>query len=118
MPPPSSTLRCWRNGKTRRWDFRQAASTYQFWRRGTTAEGERWLPLGDDELLQARALPTPFGVAVQEYAGQVPPPDAIIPLVPSGRNEPYVIQIVSPEWLERLSVDPLNRVTLSGAIAR
>ncbi len=92
--------------------------TYQFWRRGTTAEGERWLPLGDDELLQARALPTPFGVAVQEYAGQVPPPDAIIPLVPSGRNEPYVIQIASPEWLERLSVDPLNRVTLSGAIAR
>jgi hypothetical protein len=44
--------------------------------------------------------------------------DAILPLRASGRNEPYVIQITSPEWFTLLAADPLNRVALTGPIAR
>jgi hypothetical protein len=41
-----------------------------------------------------------------------------LPFVPSGRNEPYVIALVSPEWQLLLAADPLNRVALVGPIPR
>jgi hypothetical protein len=56
--------------------------------------------------------------APQAYAGQPVPDAAVLPLVPSGRNEPYVIALVSPEWQLLLAADPLNRVALIGPIAR
>ena len=71
-----------------------------------------------DDVLEPRALPASLRVTVREYAGLPVAADAILPLRASGRNEPYVIQIASPEWFTLLAVDPLNRVTLTGAIAR
>ncbi len=46
------------------------------------------------------------------------PANAILPLRASGRNEPYVIQITSPEWFTLLAADPLNRVALTGPTPR
>jgi len=42
----------------------------------------------------------------------------VLPLVPSGRNEPYVIALASSEWQLLLTADPLNRVALIGPVRR
>ncbi|MDQ2962596.1 MAG: prepilin-type N-terminal cleavage/methylation domain-containing protein [Pseudomonadota bacterium] len=91
---------------------------YRFWRRVSDSEGERWLALSDDEVLLPRTLPSPLIVAPQTYSGQPVPEAAVLPLVPSGRNEPYVIALGSPEWQLLLAADPLNRVALIGPIPR
>jgi hypothetical protein len=52
------------------------------------------------------------------YAGQPVPGEAVLPLRPSGRNEPYVIALASPEWQILLTADPLNRVALVGPTPR
>ena len=91
---------------------------YRFWRRGSDAEGERWLALSDDALLAPRALPEPLLAVPRVYAGQAVPADAVLPLFPSGRNEPYVITLASPQWQLLLAADPLNRVALIGPLPR
>ena len=95
-----------------------SGSAYRFWHRGGTAEDERWVALSDDDLLAPHALPSPLRVAPREYAGQPVPDDAVLPLVPSGRNEPYVVALASPEWQLLLVADPLNRVALIGPLPR
>ena len=91
---------------------------YRFWHRVSDSEGERWLALSDDAVLLPRTLPSPLIAALQAYAGQAVPGDVVLPLVPSGRNEPYVIALASPEWQLLLSADPLNRVALIGPVPR
>ena len=91
---------------------------YRFWRRTTTSEGDQWLALNDDEILAPRALPEPLVAGAVQYAGRSVPPDAILPLAASGRNEPYAIEIASPEWRVLLIADPLNRVSVSEPLAR
>jgi general secretion pathway protein H len=91
---------------------------YRFWRRDHGADGDRWVPLTDDEVLAARSLPDGVTAAATQYAGQVVPPDSILPLTASGRNEPYVMEITSPEWRALLVADPLNRVALSATSSR
>ena len=93
-------------------------AAYQFWRRVPSTEGDRWLPFTGDEILARRALPEPLVAVAREYAGRSVPADAILPLAASGRNEPYSIEIASPEWRMVLVADPLNRVALSAAAPR
>jgi hypothetical protein len=42
----------------------------------------------------------------------------VLPFVPSGRNEPFVIELDAPEWRLLLAADPLNRVLISGPSPR
>jgi type II secretion system protein H len=91
---------------------------YRFWRRMPSAEGDRWFALAGDEILAPRALPEPLFAAAREYADRTVSPDAILPLAPSGRNEPYAIEIASPEWRVLLVADPLNRVTFGDPTLR
>jgi type II secretion system protein H len=95
-----------------------AGGSYRFWLRNAPGEMEQWLALTDDDVLAPRALPAPLGVMPRAYAGQVVPPGAVLPLVPSGRNEPFVIELDAPEWQLLLTADPLNRVAILGPFAR
>ena len=95
-----------------------SGNAYRFWRRSTDGEGDHWIALSDDDLLTPRALPAPLIAVARAYAGQTVPDEAVLPLVPSGRNEPYVIALAAPEWQLLLSADPLNRVAVIGPIPR
>jgi hypothetical protein len=52
------------------------------------------------------------------YAGQPVPVDSVLPLHASGRNEPFVIELASPQWRVLLAADPLNRVEITGPLQR
>ena len=93
-----------------------AGNIYRFWRQ--PAGASTWEAMSADDVLEPRVLPASLLVTAREYAGLPVASDAILPLRPSGRNEPYVIQIASPEWFTLLAADPLNRVALTGPIAR
>jgi type II secretion system protein H len=95
-----------------------SGGAYRFWRRGRDSDGENWIALSDDDVLSPRALPAPLLAAPRAYAGQPVTDEVILPLVPSGRNEPYVIALASPEWQLLLAADPLNRVALIGPTPR
>ena len=84
----------------------------RFWRRDD--ETGRWSPVGDDDTLLARTLPESFEAAPLTYAGQRVPPNAIVPLKASGRNEPFTFVIASPAYRVALAADPLNRVAING----
>jgi general secretion pathway protein H len=93
-----------------------SGNTYRFWRQPTGTS--TWEAMLNDDVLAPRVLPAPLSVTAREYAGLPVSADAILPLRASGRNEPYVIQIASPEWFTLLVADPLNRVALTGPTAR
>jgi type II secretion system protein H len=93
-----------------------SGNTYRFWRQ--PAGTSTWQPMSADDVLEPRVLPSPLGISAREYAGLPVAVDANLPLRASGRNEPYVIQISSPEWFTLLAADPLNRVALTGPVAR
>ena len=91
---------------------------YRFWRRARGSSEARWTLVSDDDVLQPRTLAAPLVAGAREYAGGPVAADAILPLRPSGRNEPYVIELATPEWRALLSADPLNRVTMTGPLPR
>lgn len=93
-------------------------AAYRFWRRATSANGDQWTPLNDDDVLAAHALASPLVAAASEYAGRAVAGNAIIPLRASGRNDPFVIEIDAPEWRVVLVADPLNRVAMSAPLPR
>ena len=95
-----------------------SGADYRFWRRESGADGDRWVPVTDDDVLVAHALPADIAATVRDYAGQAVAADAILPLAASGRNEPYSIVVTSPEWRVLLVADPLNRVALTAASPR
>lgn len=96
-----------------------SGGAYRFWRRDLSdVEGPRWVALSDDDVLAPRALPAPLVAAAELYAGAPVAGDAVLPLVPSGRNEPYVIALASPQWQILLASDPLNRIALVGPTSR
>lgn len=82
-------------------------NVYRFWRRD--GEGE-WQVLTTDEVLAPRALPQGVTMHAERYAGASIDPAAIIPLRPSGRNEPYRIGMTGHEWALAMETDPLNRI--------
>jgi general secretion pathway protein H len=87
---------------------------YRFWRRG---EDGRWSTLDDDEVLAPHALPSAFMIRLASYAGAPVAADAILPFRPSGRNEPYALELVSPAWSQIVAGDPLNRVQVAAHAA-
>ena len=93
-----------------------SGNTYRFWEQ--PAGSSTWQPMSADDVLEPRVLPSALAISAREYAGLPVAADAILPLRASGRNEPYVIQISSPEWFTLLAADPLNRVALIGPVAR
>lgn len=94
-------------------------TSYRFWRRDESqADGARWVALSDDDVLSPHAIAAPLSVATQLYAGAPVAADAVLPLMASGRNEPYVIALASPQWQILLASDPLNRVALLGPTPR
>ncbi len=88
-----------------------ADGQWRFWVRATDG---RWRALSEDELLAPRALPASFTAAPLAYAGQPLPAQAIVPLRPSGRNEPYAFVLATPTLQAIVSADPLNRVVVTG----
>lgn len=84
----------------------------RFWRRDTA--NERWLPLDDDDVLRAEALPSKMQAIAMRYAGGTPAPDAIVPLRASGRNEPFAFLIETPGFRTIVALDPLNRASIAG----
>ena len=89
-----------------------SGNSYRFWRRGSDANSDLWVALSDDDVLAAHFLPTPLYAAAREYAGRPVAADAILPLRPSGHNEPYAIEIASDQWRVLVLADPLNRVAV------
>jgi hypothetical protein len=83
--------------------------SYRFWQRGPDAG---WTTLAGNDVLAAHALPEGLDVAVTTYAGAPVATDVIVPLRPSGRNEPYTLVITHRGGLATLDSDPLNRVTI------
>jgi hypothetical protein len=91
---------------------------YRFWRRTTSADGDRWTPLDDDDVLAAHALAPPLFAGASEYAGRPVAANTILPLRASGRNEPFAIKIDAAQWRVVLVADPLNRVAMSAPMPR
>jgi len=111
----AASLAQWRNQTL---GISAGGAGYRFWRRNPGADGDQWVPLTDDDVLASRSLPDGVTAVATQYAGQNIPPDSILPFAASGRNEPFAMEIASPEWYARLVADPLNRVALSGISPR
>ncbi|MCC6195894.1 MAG: type II secretion system minor pseudopilin GspH [Burkholderiales bacterium] len=87
-------------------------SAWRFWRRD---EGGRWQPVGDDDVLATHSLPEPLRLAATTYSGRAIEPGAILPLRPTGRNEPFTFELAARDGALMLAADPLNRVSVSKA---
>ena len=87
-----------------------AGRTVRFWRRD--AEAGTWSMLSDDDVLAARALPEPLQLSPSLYAGRPLAPNTIVPLRPSGRNEPATFALTSDDAQIAIALDPLNRVAV------
>lgn len=82
---------------------------YRFWERGP--EG-RWVALAGSDTLVPRALPAPLSARLVTYAGIAVEAGTVLPLRPTGRNEPFVLLLEHPDGSTLLATDPLNRVTI------
>jgi general secretion pathway protein H len=92
-----------------------ARHVVRYWRRDATSD--RWNALDDDDVLRVRALPEPLDAMVLAFAGRSVASDAIVPLRASGRNEPFAFALATPSWRTIVTLDPLNRVSISGPSA-
>jgi type II secretion system protein H len=86
-------------------------SAWRFWRR--EPESGRWQPIGEDDVLAPRTLPSPLRLAATSYSGRPIDPGAILPLRPTGRNEPFTFELAGHDGTLVLAADPLNRVSVS-----
>jgi type II secretion system protein H len=89
------------------------ARGWRFWRRD--ADRGAWIPLADDDVLAARTLPEGIALTAAAYGGRAVPPDALVPLRASGRNDPATFVLEAGEQRVRVDSDPLNRVTVTEA---
>jgi len=87
-----------------------AGSQIRFWRRDPA--GDAWRLVTDDDALAAHALPDAVAATPQAYAGRLLAPHTLVPLRPSGRNEPASFAIDAADARVVVALDPLNRVTL------
>jgi type II secretion system protein H len=87
----------------------------RYWRRDAT--GERWIVVVDDDVLRPHALPEAVDAIALAYAGRALAADAIVPLRPSGRNEPFAFAFATPRTKTIVAIDPLNRASISVAVA-
>ena len=89
-----------------------AGNSYQFWRRDshTYPVKQEWLPIQDDEVLQNYVLPNGISNHIQNRSN-------LIYFHPSGANEPYQIVVSGSDSQRVIYSDPLNRITISDALA-
>ena len=87
-----------------------AGTQIRFWRRDPAAD--EWRVVTDDDVLAARTLPDDVAAAPRSYAGRPLAAHTLVPLRPSGRNEPATFAIDAGEAHVVVALDPLNRVTL------
>jgi type II secretion system protein H len=85
-------------------------NVWRFWRRDP-ATGQ-WQPVTGDDVLAARTLPASMRLTAVTYGGQPLDANAIVPLRPTGRNEPYAFRLDAPDAQLLVAADPLNRVVL------
>ncbi len=85
-------------------------NVYRFWSRDAS---DRWVAISGDDVLVPHALPAGLNVSASRYAGAPVAPNAILPLRPSGRNEPYELVLSSAALTVIVSSDPLNRVAIA-----
>ena len=90
-----------------------AGRAIRFWRRNDDAT--TWSLVRGDDVLAPRTLPETMEVASVSYAGRRLAPNVIVPLRPSGRNEPSAYALVAPTAEVDVALDPLNRVTVGAA---
>ena len=83
---------------------------WRFLRRALNEDG--WIPVTDDDVLAAHAVPSGLRLAPRSYAGAAIANGTVIPLRASGRNEPFSIDVRSENAHVVVATDPLNRVTL------
>ncbi len=88
-------------------------SVYRFWLRDAN---DSWDLISGDDALATRMLPQGMTVVALRYAGSPVAPNAILPMRPSGRNEPYELVLSSPAISVVVSADPLNRVAIATAV--
>ncbi len=86
----------------------------RFW---VLAPDGRWTPLAGDDALAPRAWTSPVSGAALVYRGRAVDADAIVPLRPSGRNDPFAFALATPHWQVLIAADPVNRVTIADAVA-
>lgn len=83
---------------------------WRFWRRDDLGQ---WTTLGDDVVLAPHVLPTGMTAAALTYGATVLDGDAIVPLRPTGRNEPFTFRFAGKDGQLLISANPLNRVTVA-----
>lgn len=85
-------------------------AVWRFWRRD---DNGRWQPIGEDDVLGAHTLPEALRLAATSYGGRPIEGNVILPLRPTGRNEPFTFELAARggETLV-LAADPLNRVSV------
>ena len=87
-----------------------AGAQIRFWRREGTDE---WRLVTDDDVLAARTLADEVVAAPQTYAGRPLAPHTLVPLRPSGRNEPATFTLDAADARIVVALDPLNRVSIA-----
>lgn len=83
---------------------------WRFWRRDA---GGQWVPVADDDVLAPHALPDGITLGARTYGGVQLDAGAIVPLRPTGRNEPFTFAIDGRDAHLVVAADPLNRVTFA-----
>ena len=86
-------------------------SGWRFWQRDP--QRGTWLPLTDNDVLAPRMLPATMQLRAENFAGTPVPADAILPLRPTGRNDPFSFTLVATSITLQVATDPLNRVTVT-----
>jgi general secretion pathway protein H len=88
-----------------------AGREIRFWRRND--DGTTWTLVRDDDVIAPRTVPESIEVTAVTYAGRRLAPNVIVPLRPSGRNEPSTFALTASANEVDVALDPLNRVTIS-----
>jgi type II secretion system protein H len=88
-----------------------AGSELRFWRRDD--DGQTWTLVTGDDVLAARRLPAPLDIEPQSYAGRALAAHTLVPLRPSGRNEPASFTLRAPDLTLVVALDPLNRTSVT-----
>jgi type II secretion system protein H len=90
-----------------------AGHVVHYWRRDATDAS--WHVVDDDDLLRTHALPAIVDAMAFAYAGHALAADAIVPLRPSGRNEPFAFVFATSRTRTIIAIDPLNRASIVSA---
>ncbi|MEP7327678.1 MAG: type II secretion system minor pseudopilin GspH [Betaproteobacteria bacterium] len=84
---------------------------WRFWQRDS--QRGNWQPITDDDVLAPRGLPSSMRLAATRFAGAPVAADAILPLRPTGRNDPFAFTLTTSSTTLEVAADPLNRVAVA-----